>query len=272
MESRFKAWETTKDSISSVYNNFIPWIKLFLAPFIFIALCISLGLIPFLAIGKEANLGMMILAFIPIFLGGFIGFLMFATNAYRYLMLNEGGKNWLEFRFDRHMWRLFLYSFLMGIIIFPVVAIGGLLNFFFISQHLQWVGIISLILTGLAIIYLVVRMIFCCQLAASGFETPLKTSFTTSKGHVWRLVGLILLVFLFSFALFLCEGLIEYFIFLPLIKSTSTVLSAIAIIADVALKGFCNLFVYGVMFTAYAKAYFAITGTSAGQLEQQNIV
>ncbi|MEB3701467.1 hypothetical protein Bealeia1_00529 [Candidatus Bealeia paramacronuclearis] len=273
MEQNFKIWQTSRESFGFVYHNFGAWMKLASAPLL---IMIIAGLLVFAmggtaqyAMGNEAGnvagvnmemagagIGILLVSII----GSIIAFLIFAVNAYRYAMFQEGGEKWLEFRFDHYMWKVFKFSIVVSLILMLVGGVGAGAVFLIGSMGIGLLtGVVGAVV-ALFVFYLAMRMSFVIPFAAIGIEKPIKVSMEISKGKVLRLLGLVivlgLLFFLLSFVVMFVLGLTAGLMAVSqvlIVQSTGAVLMIIG-------QALVSLYTQGVMMTAIVLAYKKIAG------------
>lgn len=273
MENKLPIWQTTKQSFTFVYYHFMNWMRLASAPFAIMLLAGILVLVmggtaAYVVDGNEqavagmemeamgAGLGVLLVVFIA----NLVAFLMFAVNAYRYVMYNEGGEKWFEFRFDHYMWRLFLYTLLVFLIF---AAAGGVVGG--ITAGVAMMDISSLtvavgVVLGLIMLYYVVRFFFVLPLVALGIEKPIHESMSLTKGRVLRLLGLIILVAILAGLAALVIMFVGGFAFGLMSASDIAVLQGVGMAALLVLQTLTNLFTQAVTMTALILAYKHIAG------------
>lgn len=195
MENKLHIWQTAKDSLAFVYHHYKGWLRVASGPFLLMLLSgIFVSLLR--AETGPSEVGFWGLIFLVSMAVDIVAYLMFTVGGYRYAMYEEGGLEWFKFRFDHVLFRVFLYSALIMLLIG-----GGTLAVGFITKtihSLLTVDILTVlvgILGVIAVVYLLVRFVFVIPFAAIGLEKPLKNSLEISKGRILRLTGLFLLVF-----------------------------------------------------------------------------
>lgn len=273
MENKLPIWQTTKDSFKFVYHHYINWMRLASGPFIIIVLAGIFvmamgGTAAYMMNGHEnalagmevealgAGLGVVAIAVIA----NIIAFLMFSVNGYRYVMYNEGGEKWVEFRFDHYMWKVFLFSFLVLLVLALAGGIVGGVAALFHMLDISFLTVLVGAIGALAVVYLALRMMFVVPFAAIGMEKPIKYSMELAKGRVLRLFGLIflvsLLIGLISFVVMFIVGFIAGL----MVASGAGVMVGIGSGLMVIGQALMNLFGQAVTFTALIMAYKHITG------------
>ena len=273
MENKLPIWQTTKESFKFVYHHFMNWMRLASAPFVIMVLAGIFvmamgGTAAYVMDGHQnelagmemeamgAGMGVMVVAFIA----NMVAFLMFAVNGYRYVMYNEGGDKWVEFRFDKNMWRVFLFSLLVILILALAGGVVAGVTAFVAMMDMTTLTVVVGSLGALAVAYLTMRMIFVVPFAAIGMEKPIKDSLEVAKGRVIRLFLLILLVtvlvVLVTFAVMLIVGLV-----FGLLGATNVgVLLGIGAGLMIVTQVLMNLFGQAVGMTAFIMAYKHIAG------------
>jgi hypothetical protein len=267
MNGKLKIWQTAVDSFNYAFENFKTWLKLSIAPWIFGLIFLIIGGFvfissnfflttdaaepdPYIAL-TTVSIGSIIMVF-----GIFTATLMLATNYFRYLLLNEGGVKWLEFRFDRHMWEMLKVSLVWLLIFAAAAAIDGVLIHFFPTKQASF---IIMAITLLVVIYISLRFVFAYQFAATDVEKPIKSSFETTKGNLWKIIGLLLLVMFFSVLLSLAGALVS--IPFKILENLQNVpLQVLGYIGDVIIQIITSVITTAAGFTALVKAYQAISG------------
>jgi len=273
MENKLPIWQTAKDSFKFVYHHFMNWMRLASGPFVIMVLSGILVLVmggsaAYMMNGQEnafagmemeamgAGMGIMAVAFIA----NIVAFLMFAVNGYRYVMYDEGGHKWVEFRFDHYMWKVFLFSVL---IILILALAGGIVGGITALIHLLDMTFLTVIvgsIGGLAVIYLGMRLMFVAPFAAIGMEKPVKYSMGLTKGHVIRLFFLIFLVSILVGLLSFVVMFIVGFIFGLMSATGVGVLVGIGSGAMIIAQVLMNLFGQAVGMTAIITAYKHLAG------------
>jgi len=201
--------QITKDSFKFVSQNFINWIQLASAPVSLTVLSIlfTVGAIQIVntllemqetwfdpeqieSIGEQ-------LVFFVVFVLEVIAFLMFAVGGYRYVMYNEGGDRWFQFRFDKSMARLLVFTLLS---LLMTLIPGSLLVAAFYAYQTEMVevalflGVIGLV----AVVYTAMRLIFIGPFAAIGIENPIRSSLNFTKERALSFLFLFLMTYVVS--------------------------------------------------------------------------
>ena len=273
MENKLPIWQTTKDSFKFVYHHYMNWMRLASGPFVIIVLAAIFvlamgGTATYMMTGQEnalagmeveamgAGIGVFAIAVIA----NLIAFLMFSVNGYRYVMYNEGGHKWIEFRFDHYMWKVFLFSLLVVLILALVGGVVGGVTALVHMLDMSFLTVLVGAIGALAVIYLALRMMFVIPFAAIGMEKPIKYSMELAKGRVLRLFGLIflvsLLVALITFVVMFIVGLIVGLMAAPGASVMMGIVSGLIVVSQALM----NLFGQAVTFTALIMAYKHIAG------------
>ena len=230
-----------------VVENWCIWLKIILAP-ILVMVAVDL-VVPITSNWLTATdqdsfprpefLGLALIVIGPII--SFVFSMMLYVNMYRYALLGEYKNTWLNFRFDRPLFRTIGY-----ILVFVLAAfVGGalVLGSFMLFEN-ELFTLAFTIIAVLAAVYLLVRFCFAVPAAATDVAKPFRASYELTQGQS-------LLVFFSAFSIFASYFAFLIFLALPFI-AVGLVLSPIFMVHEGLANGIVAVLGAVYIFAGYA--------------------
>lgn len=203
--------KTFKESYRDVRGHLLPWVRVVFTPFIIYLIgVIAMGISFYLsgeitdiiehgAIMQHAEQTSASVGFFNFIYYVFytLALLVWYINGFRYATLGEGGDKWWNFHWNKRLWKMFLYYFLIIILsaVYGAVAVGIIIGSYLFTENVFLVTGIG-ILFGLGFFYLVGRLVLVFLNVATDKKEALRTSWRVMKGNVLRLIGLFILIWL----------------------------------------------------------------------------
>lgn len=168
------------DALAGAYRNveekWCVWLKLIVAPMVLYMLCMGLGSLEIVSGVAGAFVGLFFSLLAIVFPP------MLLVNLYRYGILGEFKDTWLNVRFDKPVWRVLLYTFLIMLIVAAAAGIVG--GVYYFLEDIVATAIAGIIV-GVLFLYFSFRcIVLLLPAVAIGEKHPFKKVFEITSGNV----------------------------------------------------------------------------------------
>jgi len=211
--------KTCMKSFKDVWGHKLEWVRVAFAPAVVWCLgVVAMGLV-YLVAGKPFYVHEVIggkdiaviqesfaigFAHLLYFIAGFVAYITLGINGLRYAVLREGGTQWWTLHFDRRFVRYIIYTILIGALALLAILVAGSIV---LGAHLLMdsmaLTLILAVLLGLCVLYPLTRTGLTLALVVFDKDAPIRTSWRLLKGNVLRFIGVMLLIGIAWFVIFL---------------------------------------------------------------------